>query len=272
MAQLDTTLDDEIAQFFSSSGTSATRRDCDSFALGVFGGPIEPVAIQGATSYTIVAGLDREKIVQFRMKDAQVDMGMLSMARQVHGDIVPGGRVLGSIGDEAASQLVVYEMNKLPGLNYAVVRAFLVEYPTRQMATIHSLARFVKAPFRLLSPSPLKQPLHPGFLPKRGRERCPPTRSLSLPLLPICLGASTMSLLLVSSRPDWSRRSRKSENTYRRSFLKVFHSRSRIATLTSLTFSSTARAAVSQALSTGLTQLSNPSALPYMCWKSSSVA
>ncbi|KAJ9155211.1 hypothetical protein NKR23_g2129 [Pleurostoma richardsiae] len=87
MAQLCSDLDDEIGRFFSQ--VSTTRAECDDLARTMFGGLVDPVSVQGATSYTVVVGLNREKIVQFRYMDARLDMRMLDLARRVHGDVVP---------------------------------------------------------------------------------------------------------------------------------------------------------------------------------------
>lgn len=142
MAQLCSDLDDEIGRFFSQAST--TRAECDDLARTMFGGLVEPVSVQGATSYTVVVGLNREKIVQFRYMNAQLDMRMMDLARRVHGDVVPAGAVLGQIGDDAQRQLVIYEMDRLPGDNYAMVRTSLTDEPQSQLATIRSLARFVE--------------------------------------------------------------------------------------------------------------------------------
>lgn len=144
MAQLYSDLDDEIDQFFSQAST--TRAECDDLARTMFGGLAEPVAVQGATSYTVVVGLNREKIVQFRSMDAQLDMSMLELARQVHGDIVPVGTAMGQIGDDAQRQLAIYEMDRLPGDNFAMIRSSLAQEPRSQLATVHSLARFAETP------------------------------------------------------------------------------------------------------------------------------
>lgn len=151
MAQVYANLEDEIAQFFSR--TSTTREECDNFALTTFKGRVEPVVIQGATSYTVVAGQHREKIVQFRNMDAQLDMGMLDLARQIHGDVVPRGSYLGCIGGEerSESRLAVYEMDRVPEDNYGMVRASLADFPDRQLANIRSLARFVGALLSILT-------------------------------------------------------------------------------------------------------------------------
>ncbi|KAG8166549.1 hypothetical protein KVR01_002238 [Diaporthe batatas] len=118
MAQFYSDIDDEIGQFFLQA--SATRAECDNLARTRFGGPVEPVSVQGATSYTVVVGPNHDKIVQFRGMDAQLDMRMLDLARQVHGDVVPAGAALGHIGDDAQRQLAIYEMDRLPGDNYAM--------------------------------------------------------------------------------------------------------------------------------------------------------
>ncbi len=55
MSQLYSDLVDKIDEFFSH--TSITRTECDEVACRKFGGDIEPVPVQGATSYTVVAGL-----------------------------------------------------------------------------------------------------------------------------------------------------------------------------------------------------------------------
>lgn len=116
----------------------------------MFGGRVEPVSVQGATSYTVITGLNREKIVQFQNMDAQLDMRMLDLARQVHGDIVPVGAALGQIGNDAQRQLAIYEMNRLPGYNFVLVRSSLEEQPQSQLANIHSLASLVETLHQLV--------------------------------------------------------------------------------------------------------------------------
>ncbi|OAA62664.1 Protein kinase-like domain protein [Niveomyces insectorum RCEF 264] len=80
--------------------------------------------------------------------DAQLDMRMLALARQVHGDVVPVGAALGTIGDDAERPLAIYEMDKLPGDNYAMVRRTLVEERQSQLAAVRSLASFFAQAWR----------------------------------------------------------------------------------------------------------------------------
>jgi len=142
MAQLYSDLESEINQF--SSQTSTTRAECDDLARTTFGGLAKPVAVQGATSYTVIVGPSRKKIVQFRNMNATLDMRILELARQVHGDVVPMGTAMGYIGNDLQRQLAIYEMDKLPGDNFVMIRSSLAENPQSQLSTIHSLARFVK--------------------------------------------------------------------------------------------------------------------------------
>lgn len=71
-------LDSAIAALFSNSGTSATRGQCDDFARREFGDPVQPVQLQGVTSYIARAG---SKVVQFRAQGNSLDEGMLALAR-----------------------------------------------------------------------------------------------------------------------------------------------------------------------------------------------
>ncbi len=133
-------LDDDIATFF--SGKSATRQQCDQFASKLFGDPIEPVAVQGVCSYTVVAG--GHKIIQFREETSLLDMEVLAFAQEVHGEFVAGCRELGWIGQAETSRLAIYEMDRLPGDNYILARSSFMGMVHLQLATVHSLARFVE--------------------------------------------------------------------------------------------------------------------------------
>lgn len=136
-------LDHAIDSFFSEAGASSSRTQCDDFVRQRYGGQIRPVDIQGVTSYTvIVAGLSGEKIIQFREQSALLDMNMLALAKEVHGELVPTCSELGWVGDTSGSPLAIYEMNKLPGENYIIARPSLEH--DEQINTIYSLARFVK--------------------------------------------------------------------------------------------------------------------------------
>ena len=58
-------LDNTINSFFESQSI-VTRRQCDELAVSLVGEPVSPAPIQGAFSYTVIAGAKQSRIVQFR--------------------------------------------------------------------------------------------------------------------------------------------------------------------------------------------------------------
>ncbi|KND92257.1 hypothetical protein TOPH_02972 [Tolypocladium ophioglossoides CBS 100239] len=145
MPQVNYDLDRSIAAFFSSSGISATREQCDEFARREFGGAVHPVSLQGMASYTVTAGSN--KIVQFREQNNSLDEGTLALARAAHPEVVASCAFHGLIGElrsdpEAKSALAIYSMNNLPGNNFIYLRSSLAASLPLHLATLESLARF----------------------------------------------------------------------------------------------------------------------------------
>jgi hypothetical protein len=137
------TLDSAINSFFSDAGASSSKVQCDQFAYRRHGGHIQPVHIQGSTSYTVIAGPSGNKIVQFREQSALLDTNMLALVKDIHGDVVPSCSELGRIGDPKSSQLVIYDMDRLPGENFIIARPSLTY--GQLLSTVNNLAKFVKA-------------------------------------------------------------------------------------------------------------------------------
>lgn len=138
------TLDNAIAEFFSRTGISVTRAECDEFARRKFGDPVCPVPLQGASSYTVRAGPG--KIVQFREPDSALDEKTLALARKTHPDVVAGCEFHGLVGGSSegageAKALCVYSMDNLPGTSYIMVRAELAESLPLHLATVRNLAK-----------------------------------------------------------------------------------------------------------------------------------
>lgn len=136
-------LDSAINSFFSDAGASSSKVQCDQFAHRRYGGHIQPADIQGSTSYTVIAGPSGNKILQFREQSALLDMNMLALVKDIHGDVVPSCSKLGRIGEPQSSQLVIYEMNRLPGENFIIARPSLS--CSQLLSTVNNLARFVNA-------------------------------------------------------------------------------------------------------------------------------
>jgi len=60
------------------------------------------------------------------------------------------------LGPSWRRQLAIYEMDRLPGDNYAMVRISLAEEPQNQLVTIYNLARSAETLYRLpLAPDQL---------------------------------------------------------------------------------------------------------------------
>ncbi|KAH6658559.1 hypothetical protein BKA67DRAFT_533706 [Truncatella angustata] len=111
-------LDNAISSFFESM-TSATRQQCDDFALGHTGGQPSPVQIQGTFSYTVAVGAT--KILQFRVLDPSLDMHVMSLAKAVHPQFVASCKYHGTIG--RSRPVHIYEMENLPGAAYIIARS-----------------------------------------------------------------------------------------------------------------------------------------------------
>ncbi|KAI1121213.1 hypothetical protein F5Y10DRAFT_272320 [Nemania abortiva] len=136
-------LDDAISSFFAEN-TTATRQECDNFALFRAGGRVNPVEIQGAFSYTIIAGTDNSKLFQFRTNESELDTSIISLATTAHPQFVTSCKYHGTIGQ--SRPLHVYEMEKLPGATYVMARNVSIPQPPdaafRQRNTATDFAKF----------------------------------------------------------------------------------------------------------------------------------
>lgn len=112
-------LDDTINSFFESELT-VTRQQCDELAVSLVGEPVNPAPIQGAFSYTVIAGTHQSKVVQFRAQTPILDMETVNLARAIYGQFVPACTYQGTIGQ--SSPLSVYVIEKCPGSAYIQAR------------------------------------------------------------------------------------------------------------------------------------------------------
>ncbi|KAJ5722338.1 hypothetical protein N7488_000373 [Penicillium malachiteum] len=132
-------LDGTIDEFFHAK-TTATRKQCDDFVISRVGGAPSHVEIQGVCSYTVTAGPDQSKIVQFRDEHSAIDTNNLILAKTVHPEFVAGCQYLGTIGNNGRP-VHIYEMDKLPGIAHIMAR-IPSDDMGRQQRTIKDLARF----------------------------------------------------------------------------------------------------------------------------------
>ena len=95
--------------------------------------------MQGAGSYTVTAGPNNSKLFQFREEDSIIDIGNITLAKEVHPGFVASCEYLGTIGD--SRPLHIYEMENLPGTAHIMAR-IPPDDMSHQHNTIKDLARY----------------------------------------------------------------------------------------------------------------------------------
>ncbi|KAI1912747.1 hypothetical protein LOZ61_003185 [Ophidiomyces ophidiicola] len=83
------TLDDAINAFFSAQ-ISPTRQECD----------------------------EENKIVQFRVSHSPLDVGIIQLTQEIHGDVVPPTQYYGEVGSGPTAPLQIYIIKRLSGITY----------------------------------------------------------------------------------------------------------------------------------------------------------
>lgn len=118
-----------VTSFFSSHGlTEKDRLACDLSAQALFPNEnITPAPTQGCCSYTVLAG-DRQ-IVQFRPRKYQLDPVVIRAAKEVYSDYAPSIHFVGEINP---SGLLMYTMEKIPGISYKEYRSTKIDLTQEQ--------------------------------------------------------------------------------------------------------------------------------------------
>ena len=107
---------------FFNTHQSVSRKDCGDYATTIAGGAIRPTAIQGGSSYTVMAA-DGSKVIQFRSPQSPMNIEYLDLARDTYGaEFIPACRYLGLLG-----QTHVYVLDTVAGdaLALALKQLFL---------------------------------------------------------------------------------------------------------------------------------------------------
>lgn len=102
---------------------SKTQLTCHNKAVELVGGNVDPVQIQGICSYSVYAGHEREFVVQFRPQSLPLSTESALLAQRVYGNLVPSVQCHGSLerdseNEEGKERLLVYVMDRLPGISY----------------------------------------------------------------------------------------------------------------------------------------------------------
>ncbi|KIW39706.1 uncharacterized protein PV06_08295 [Exophiala oligosperma] len=141
----------KVVNAFFGPQPTVTRKQCDDLAVALVGGIVIPTSIQGAFSYTVMAGPNLTRIVQFRVHDSVLNMMAVSLAQMIHPQLVPACTYHGKLG--GSSPFLVYVMEKLCGFSWFRVRS-LWNLPTgpppmnlvsRRRNTAVDLARYFAA-------------------------------------------------------------------------------------------------------------------------------
>lgn len=95
---------------------SPSQTQCDEIARSVSGAAaVSPVESPGSMSYTVICKRPHEDlVVSFREQEARLEDGMVQLARQIYGDLVPESTCYGQV-QGADPPLIIYSMPYLRG-------------------------------------------------------------------------------------------------------------------------------------------------------------
>ncbi len=184
-------LDAAIDSFFASNPTTATRQQCDEFALA-HGTPVTPVQIQGMFSYTALVGTD--KIFQFRVPSSSINAGVWNLAATAHRELVPRCKYHGTVG--GSQPLSIYEMNKLSGTSYILARD--PDSVACQERTVHDLATYLSSPDAVVLSSMLINHITIRFFAQSWNNAQPPSSNPTTAPSPL-LSEFTQALTTLST-------------------------------------------------------------------------
>ncbi|KAI0468719.1 hypothetical protein F4859DRAFT_490108 [Xylaria cf. heliscus] len=139
----------EVNRFFDGQ-KSLSQMQCDEIARSISAAStVSPVDSLGSMSYTVVCkgcpGLQKDLIVSFREQGASLNEGIVKLAKDIHGDLVPESTCHGNM-EGADPPLSIYSMPYLRGSSYIEALPFQVEMDSdekaRHKAFMKHLARY----------------------------------------------------------------------------------------------------------------------------------
>lgn len=150
-----------IREFFAARHCP-TRDQCDQLALSISGArTIRPVDVPGSLSYTVIGMLPANsqrhaeaEIISFREPGSTLDARIISLARKIHGGLIPHAISQG-VMPGSDPLLHVYTMPLLPGVACLDVLSYQAQLntteTTKTMHFITHLARYLQSPLSSLS-------------------------------------------------------------------------------------------------------------------------
>ena len=125
----------QISKFFLKNAP-VTQDQCDQEAARIVGVPTNPSAVQGASSYTVIA---EEAVVQFRTEDSSLNMDLIKAIEQTYTGYTPIHKYFGQLGT-----LHIYTMNNVGGVSMYLARDTLFQDNHRLLQyTLQDYARSV---------------------------------------------------------------------------------------------------------------------------------
>ncbi|KAK7909101.1 hypothetical protein PG985_014979 [Apiospora marii] len=115
---------ESIDEFFTRR-QEPSQHECDQKAHALLQAKaVKPVEMQGSLSYTVIA--TTETIISFRVPESKLGNETESLAKYIHGDLVPQSAYHGKLGDEKndGKNLLIYTMPYLPGKAYLEIHPF----------------------------------------------------------------------------------------------------------------------------------------------------
>lgn len=113
-----------IDEFFTQR-QEPSQQECDQKVYALLQAKsVRPVEMQGSLSYTVIA--TTETIISFRVPEAKLGNETESLAKYIHGDLVPQATYHGRLGDDKKDEksLLIYSMPYLQGKAYLEVHPF----------------------------------------------------------------------------------------------------------------------------------------------------
>ncbi|ATY58629.1 hypothetical protein A9K55_002373 [Cordyceps militaris] len=141
----------QISQFFARH-TPCTQAECNATAELIAGTSVNPTAVQGGGSYTVIGG---KVIVQFRAGDSALDLELLQCVGQAYPGFTPVPSSRGKLG-----KLDIYTMDDVGGISMYLARVDLQKDDCKLLhQTVQDYARFfasawLNRPMSLTCPNP----------------------------------------------------------------------------------------------------------------------
>ncbi|WXC61528.1 hypothetical protein SNK03_007403 [Fusarium graminearum] len=129
---------------------SPSQKQCDEIAQSISGAStVSPVESPGSMSYTVICsgcpGPQQDLVLSFREQGAMLDVDIVKLAKEIHGNLVPESTFHGNM-EGADPPLFIYSMPYLRGSSYTGVQPFWVEMDSNEESTqrafVKGLARY----------------------------------------------------------------------------------------------------------------------------------